>query len=135
VSRLLLDTTYLIDAERAGDGLDESIDDDDDVAIAAVTIAELRLGALLASGKRRQARLAYLDDVIETIPIVSYDLDVAEAHGQLLVAVRTQGRPRGAHDLIIAATAVAVDRVVVTSDQGAFADLPAVVARLHPRRS
>jgi tRNA(fMet)-specific endonuclease VapC len=135
VSRLLLDTTYLIDAERAGDGLDESIDDDDDVAIAAVTIAELRVGALLASGKRRQTRLAYLDDVIETIPIVSYDLDVAEAHGQLLAAVRSQGRPRGAHDLIIAATAVAVARVVVTSDQGAFADLPGVVARLHARRS
>jgi tRNA(fMet)-specific endonuclease VapC len=63
------------------------------------------------------------------------DLAVAEAHGQLLVAVRTQGRPMGAHDLIIAATAVAVDRVVVTSDKGSFADLRGVVARLHPRRS
>ena len=135
MSRLLLDTTWVIDAERSGDGLDEAIDDDDDVAIAAVTIAELRVGALLASGKRRETRLAYLDDVIETIPIVSYDLDVAEIHGQLLVAVRSQGRPRGAHDLIIAATAVAGDRVVVTSDQGAFADLPGVVARLHIRRA
>jgi tRNA(fMet)-specific endonuclease VapC len=79
--------------------------------------------------------LAYLDDVIETIPIVSYDLGVAEAHGQLLVAVRSQCRPRGAHDLIIAATALAVARVVVTSDQGAFVDLPGVVVRPHASRS
>jgi len=131
VSRILLDTTYLIDAERSGDGLDETIDDEDDVAIAAVTIAELRVGALLASGKRREARLAYVDDVIHGIPIVNYDLEVAEAHAELLVAVRTQGRPRGAHDLIIAATALATDRLVVTADQGAFVDLPGITTQLH----
>ncbi|MHB8220539.1 MAG: PIN domain-containing protein [Acidimicrobiales bacterium] len=128
---MLLDTTYLIDAERSGEGLDEAIDDEDDVAIAAVTIAELRVGALLASGKRRKDRLAYVDDVIEAIPAIGYDLEVAAAHAQLLMAVRSQGRPRGAHDLIIAASALATDRVVVSADQGAFADLPGVTTRLH----
>ena len=53
MTRLLLDTTFLIDAERSGDILDEFIEDDDDVAVAAVTIAELRVGALLADGRRR----------------------------------------------------------------------------------
>lgn len=131
MSRLLLDTTYLVDAERSKSGLDEVIDDDDDVAIAAVTIAELRVGALLASGRRQASRRAYVDDVTHTFPVVAYDAQVAEAHARLLVAVRVQGRPRGAHDLIIAASAVATGRAVVTADQGAFDDLPGVTVRLH----
>jgi tRNA(fMet)-specific endonuclease VapC len=45
------------------------------------------------------------------------------------VAVRRAGRPRGAHDLIIAATAVATGRIVVTADGDGFADLPGVSVR------
>jgi len=129
VTRLLFDTTFLVDAERTGDDLDEFIDDDDDVAIAAVTIAELRVGALLTNRRRKAARSAYVDDVIATIPVLDYDLEVAEAHAELLLEVRSQGRPRGAHDLIIAATAKAFDRTVVSADRTAFRDLPGVEVR------
>jgi tRNA(fMet)-specific endonuclease VapC len=129
VTRLLFDTTFLIDAERTGGDLDEIIEDDDDIAIAAITLAELRVGALLARGKRRATRNAYVDDVVATIPVLDYDVDVAEAHAELLVEVRAQGRPRGAHDLIIAATARACDRMVVTADDTAFLNLSGVEVR------
>jgi len=33
----------LVDAERNGDALAEAIDDSDDVAVAAITVAELRV--------------------------------------------------------------------------------------------
>ncbi len=128
MSRLLFDTTFLIDAERTGDDLDGIIDDDD-VAIAAVTIAELRVGALLASRKRRVSRSAYVDDIIATIPVLNYDVDVAEAHAELLVEVCSQGKPRGAYDLIIAATARASDRTVLSADRSAFHDLPGIEVR------
>ena len=131
MSRLLLDTTFLIDAERGGVDLDDAIDDDDDVAIAAVTVAELLVGIKLASGRRRKARQAYVDEIIESLPIIAYDRDVAVEHAHLLVAVRNQGRPRGAHDLLIAATARATDRMVVTADQEAFAHLPGVATVGH----
>jgi tRNA(fMet)-specific endonuclease VapC len=127
----LFDTTFLIDAERAGDDLDEVIDNDDDVAIATITVAELRVGVELSKGKARARRQGFLDDVLGTIPLIDYDAEVAEAHANLLVAVRQQGRPRGAHDLLIAATAVASHRTVVTADETAFADLPGVVVRHH----
>jgi len=129
VTRLLFDTTFLIDAERTGDELDEVIDNDDDVAIAAVTIAELRVGALLATRRRKAVRSAYVDDIIATIPVLSYDLEVAEAHAELLVEVRSQGKPRGAHDLIIAATARAFDRTIISADRTAFRDLRGVEVR------
>lgn len=131
MSLLLLDTTFLIDAERGGVELEDAIDDDDDVAIAAITVAELLVGVRLASPGRRKARQAYVDDIIESLPIIAYDRRVAVQHADLLAAVRRQGRPRGAHDLLIAATATATDRIVVTADEEAFADLPGVATTSH----
>lgn len=128
---LLLDTTVLIDAERHGTAIDEVIADDDDTAIAAITVAELQVGASLADASRRTARQAFIDAVVATIPIVPYDLSVATAHARLLVATRQAGRPRGAHDLIIAATAVAGGRSIVTADPAGFTNLPGLHIR-HP---
>lgn len=131
MSLLLLDTTFLIDAERGDVSLDNAIDDDADVAIAAVTVAELLVGVRLASGKRRDARRIYVEEILESLPIIAYDGNVAVDHAELLVAVREQGRPRGAHDLLIAATARATDRTIVTADQEAFIDLPGVATITH----
>lgn len=131
MTRLLLDTTFLIDAERNRDDLDDLIADDDDVAVAAVTIAELRVGALLAKGRRKAARTAYVEDIIVTIPVLAYNLEVSEAHAGLLAEVRSRGEPRSAHDLLIAATAKAFDRTVISADSAAFRDLSGVEVRSH----
>ncbi|HSM66619.1 MAG TPA: hypothetical protein VK860_09965 [Ilumatobacteraceae bacterium] len=72
----------------------------------------------------------FLDELIATLPIVGYDIDVARAHSALLVAVRKLGMPQGAHDLIIAATARATTRTVVAADRTSFVDLPGVAVRL-----
>lgn len=131
MTRLLLDTTFLIDAERDGTVIEQLIADDDDAAIAAITVAELRVGALLADDRRRSARAAFVDVVLSALPVIDYDLDVASAHADLLVHVRRAGAPRGAHDLIIAATAVATGRAMVTADGSAFESLPGVDLRFH----
>lgn len=119
----------LIDAERTALDLDALIADDDEPAIAAITVAELGVGVEVATGRRKQARKAFLDDVVATLPIIDYDLDIARAHTRLLVAVRAAGRPRGAHDLLIAATALVTGRIVVTSDRPGFDGLPGVTVR------
>jgi tRNA(fMet)-specific endonuclease VapC len=129
LARLILDTTVLIDAERHGETLESLIADDDDVAIAAVTVAELLVGVELADARRRPARKSYVADVVATISVESYDVDVARVHARLLAHTRQSGRPRGAHDLIIAATALERNRTVVSADAGAFADLPGLVVR------
>jgi tRNA(fMet)-specific endonuclease VapC len=127
VTLLLLDTNFLIDAERTDSALEAVIDDDDDVAIAAVTLAELLVGVEMADTKRRRvAREAFVNDVLEAVPVITYDEEIARVHAELLVAVRRAGRPRGAHDLIIAATARATARTVLTGDGSAFAELPGV---------
>jgi tRNA(fMet)-specific endonuclease VapC len=116
----------LVDAERGGDSLEQVVDDGDDVAVAAITVAELRVGVQLAKGHRREKRERFVAAVLDAVSIEPYDLDVAEAHADLLAHVRRAGTPRGAHDLIIAATARAQERQVVSSDNGAFTELPGV---------
>jgi tRNA(fMet)-specific endonuclease VapC len=128
---LLLDTTFLIDAERSDISLDDVIDDDDDIAVAAITVAELLVGVELSKGQTRRNRQTLVDDVVSALPIIDYDLAVARTHSQLLLTVRRQGRPRGAHDLIIASTALSSNRTIITADRRAFRDLPGVTAQFH----
>jgi tRNA(fMet)-specific endonuclease VapC len=103
------------------------------VAIAAITLAELLVGVELADARRRAPRRRFVADVSFTLRVIDYDAAVAASHAKLLAATRRQGRPRGAHDLIIAATAQASDRVVVSADPSAFAGLPGVDVRPHRR--
>lgn len=129
MARLILDSTILIAAERSGRNLNRLIADDDDVAIAAITAAELLVGVELADEAHRGPRSAFVRSVLETVPVEDYTLQVAQAHAALLAQVRRSGRSRGAHDLVIAATAVVTDRIVVSNDEAAFAELPGVAVR------
>jgi tRNA(fMet)-specific endonuclease VapC len=131
VSVFLLDTTFLIDAEREHADLDAVLDDDDDVAVAAITVAELLVGVELAPSTHRDRRHAFVEDLMSSLPVIPYDLAIAREHAVLLAAVKRAGRPRGAHDLIIAATARATGRAVVTADPTAFDDLPGVGIQAH----
>lgn len=125
--RLIVDTGVLIEFERGPARLEGVVTDDDDLVIAAVTVAELRTGIELASERHRAGRAEFLVRVLETLPVEPYDLVTAEAHGRLLAHVHRSGTKRGAHDLVIAATAVATKRTVMTTDRGArFQDLPGV---------
>ncbi|NKY56661.1 PIN domain-containing protein [Nocardia flavorosea] len=126
--RLILDTGVLIAYERGT--IDRTVYDEDDLAIAAVTVAEFRVGIELADTAERAAqrsrRLALL---LADLEILEYAEATATRHAQLLAQVRRSGRPRGAHDLIIAAHAAETGRVVVSLDTKArFGDLEGVTA-------
>ncbi len=125
----------MIAAERATTAIDEVVGDEDDVAIAAVTAAELLAGVQLADRRRRPTRRAFVDALLASISIEPYDLETARVHAALLVHTRKQGRVRGAHDLLIAATARARARTVVTTDAGGFEDLPDMTLRLLQPKS
>ncbi|MFI6315323.1 PIN domain-containing protein [Nocardia fusca] len=125
---MILDTGVLIAYERGT--IDRTVYDADDLAIAAVTVAEFRVGIELADTAERAAqrsrRLALL---LADLDILEYTDATATRHAQLLAQVRRSGRPRGAHDLIIAAHAAETGRAVVSLDTKAkFGDLEGVTA-------
>jgi tRNA(fMet)-specific endonuclease VapC len=91
--RLILDTGVLVASERAQDSWGDLLRPDDDVALAAVTVAELRTGVELASASRREAREAFLVHVLRAIPVENYNLAVAQVHGRLLAIVHRKLEP------------------------------------------
>lgn len=129
--RLILDTCVLVDVERGRLTLADHIQESDDLAIAAITAAELWEGYVRASDATRADRRSFTEDVFDRIPVVEYDLDTALKHGELLGFCAMTGRPRGRHDLIIAATAAMTKRAIMTSDAKAvFSGLPGVEVEL-----
>jgi tRNA(fMet)-specific endonuclease VapC len=130
LARLILDTSLLVSAERDGiHAIERLVGDEDDVAVATITAAEMLVGVELADESRRAARKEFVETVLEAISVEDYDLDVAAAHAALLAHTHRAGQPRGAHDLIIAATGRARNREIVSADLSGFADLPDVVLR------
>ena len=96
------------------------------LAVAAITLAELEVGVDLARGRTRARRRAFADWVRDELAVVPYDAATAQHHASLIAHCRRTGAMRGAHDLIIAATARATGRTIVTLDRRGFADLPRV---------
>lgn len=134
MARLILDTGVMIAGTRGRVDM-AALADTDDVAIPAIAVAEYVAGLLLdADPGRSAAQRAFLDEVLQVLPVQDYDRSVAEQHAALLAHVQRTGSKRGTHDLTIAATARASDRVVVTTDERArFGDLPEITARVIAR--
>ena len=126
--RLMLDTNALIAYERGT--IDRASLDEDELAIASVSVAEYRVGIELADTSERAAeRARALATITSVIDVMDYTPATAAHHGRLLAYVRRSGTPRGAHDLIIAAHAAETGRTVVSKDAKArFNDLPGVTA-------
>ncbi len=114
--------------------MEDLIGDEDDVAIASVTAAELLVGVELADARRRPRRKSFVEAVLSAVPVEPYDLNVARTHTVLLAHARRSGRPRGAHDLIIAATALSRGRSVISADPAGFEGLPGLSARFASPR-
>jgi tRNA(fMet)-specific endonuclease VapC len=126
--RLILDTDVLIAYER--ETIDRAALDDDDIAIAAVSVAEYRVGIELADSAERAAQRARALGVITVfVEVLDYTENTAIEHARLIAHVRRSGQPQGAHDLLIAAHAAQTGRTILTFDAKArFDDLPGILA-------
>lgn len=126
--RLILDTNMLIAYERGT--IDRLALDEDDLAIAAVSVAEYRVGIEMAGTAERAAeRARALAAITSAVNVLDYTEATAAHHGRLLAHARRSGTPHGAHDLIIAAHAAETSRAILSRDTKVrFGDLPGVNA-------
>jgi len=112
--RGLLDTSVLI-ADESGRPLDAGRLPDE-VAISAVTIAELHVGVLAARDVETRARRLAALEATADVQLLPVDERVAAAWARLRVHLAEAGRRLNVNDLWIAATALAHDLPVVTQD-------------------
>lgn len=121
--RYLLDTDTCIEVIRRRDPASARVRErsPDDLAVSAMTVAELRYGALNSSDPQKSlaAVEAFLSAPIE---VVAFDEEAASHHARIRHLLRTQ--PIGERDLVIAATAVSGDLVVVTHNRRHFGRVP-----------
>jgi predicted nucleic acid-binding protein len=121
----LIDSSVLIAAERGMLSLEEKLLSlgDEPVALSAVTASELLHGVHRASTPaQRTRREAFVEQMLAHIDIIPFDLVVARIHARL--SANLYRTPVGAHDLIIGATALALDYQVATRDLRSFPRLP-----------
>jgi tRNA(fMet)-specific endonuclease VapC len=115
----LLDTTVFIDLERAvrrlspgsamaevSRRLEEQLGPDEEVGIAAITASELLHGVHRAAPEHRGRREAFVETVLTAFPSLSFGLLTARAHARIGAELAAGGQDIGAHDRLVAATAI-----------------------------
>jgi predicted nucleic acid-binding protein len=120
---ILIDSSSLIAAERGELDLEAALADelDEEVALAAITASELLHGVHRLKGGVKQAKAErFVERLLDRVPVIPFDLEVARVHARLGAELTAKGAAAGAHDLIIASTAVAIDFAVATRDLRSF---------------
>lgn len=116
--RIILDTGTIIAIERGKLDVDAVLGADD-ATIASITAMELLVGVERADEAHKQARSVRVEAVLASLPIENYTIAVARIHAQLAVQAMSTGKPRSVYDLMIAATAAATNRILLTTDSKA----------------
>lgn len=133
----ILDTTVFIELERAtrglpaerairtaGSRLEDRLGDDDEVAIAAITASELLHGVHRATDEHRARREAFVEAVLAAFPALAFDLLVARIHARIWAGLAASGADVGAHDRIVAATAISTGWRVASANARHFDRIP-----------
>ena len=119
----LIDTSVIIAIERGqiDPTLLRDVDEDEPIAIAAITASELFHGVHRLTGAVARTRTErFVEQLLDAIPVVPFDLDVARVHARLDAELSAKGTAVGDADLMIAATAVWLDYRVATRDLRSF---------------
>lgn len=96
---------------------------EDNVLTSVIVACDLRYGA----AKRASRRLTrQVEAVLGAMTISPLESDVERVYASIRVALEKKGTPIGAHDMLIAAHARALDAVCVTDNVSEFKRVPAL---------
>jgi predicted nucleic acid-binding protein len=129
---LLIDSSVLVELERRRLRLSAlaHLVPDAPIALASITASELLAGAHRAdTPARRVVREAFVEALLEVVPVLPFDLRTARVHTRLSAQLASVGQPVGAHDLLIAATAIACGYAVLTHNLRDFTRIPGLIAQ------
>lgn len=114
---MILDTSILIAYERGSLDLDHFVKgrEKEPFGISVITVSELLHGIHRAdSEKRRLKREAFVQKAIDTIPVFPFDIPAARIYAEIWAYLLKKGIQVGAHDLMIASTAISLGFSVAT---------------------
>ncbi|MBN2298618.1 MAG: type II toxin-antitoxin system VapC family toxin [Deltaproteobacteria bacterium] len=129
---LIFDTTEIIHLERNTGRILELVKDagDEPFGISIITVSELLHGVERATTEAiRVKRQAFIEGILEQFPVMPFDMPAARVHARIWATLAKKGEIIGAHDLIIAATAISLDYEIVTSNKKDFAKIEGLRVR------
>jgi predicted nucleic acid-binding protein len=123
---LIVDSNVFIRYERTGRSeFFTQYTAEDSAYISAITVSELLVGVYLAdTAARRSRRLAFVEGLLRTLPVLDFNAETARSHAEIYASLRRQGILIGAHDLMIAATALQHGCAVLTGNEREFRRVP-----------
>jgi tRNA(fMet)-specific endonuclease VapC len=95
-----------------------------DLGVPAIVEYELRYGLLRLPQEAATARLAALTQLLRPLQILPFDSECAAQAAWIRVELEAAGTPIGAHDLLIAATALRHQSTLVTRNVREFSRVP-----------
>lgn len=104
--------------------LEEQLGPAEEVGIAAITASELLHGVHRATTEHRARREAFVEGVLAAFPAFPFDLLAARAHARLWAGLASSGMDVGAHDRLVAATAITAGWRVGTANVRHFERIP-----------
>lgn len=124
----LIDSSIFIAAERGDEGVKSALarlpPTEGEIYISAVTVFELLHGVHRATSERRAAREAYVENALQTFPVLPFDEPAARIFATIDATLSAAGNRLAVEDLMIAATALARGHDVVTRDLRSFPRVP-----------
>ena len=126
--KYLLDTSTCIEFfNRRSEKLIERLTGalDSEVALASIVKAELLIGALKRPDRENTQRLE--ETLFRRYASIPFDDSAAEHYASIRYQLESIGRPIGANDLMIAATARSRGLVVVTKNRSEFDRVPDLI--------
>ncbi len=90
-----------------------------DIAISSVTVMELRYGLALNLQRAQKIEPA-ITSILSSVTILPFGVVEAEQTAHIRSALKSQGQPIGAYDVLIAATALQHNLIMVTANQREF---------------
>ena len=116
---VIFDTSVLIALERGELDPDRLVQgrEQEPFGISVISAAELLHGVHRAdTQKRRIKRSSYVEKVLEHYAIYPFELGAARIYAEVWTTLQRKGVRIGAHDLMIAATAISLGWTVATLD-------------------
>jgi predicted nucleic acid-binding protein len=116
---VIFDSSEIIAIERNRQEIESIVRDreHEPFGISVVTVAELLHGVERADSESRKInRQAFVEKVMEFFPIFAFDIAIARIYARIWASLTKKNQTIGAHDLIIAATALSLNYTVITSN-------------------
>ena len=125
--RYLLDTCVISDFIKGEPGTQVRLKQTPpiDIAVSVITVMELRYG-LLINPQRAQKIEPVIVSFLTSVTIFDFGNAEAERAAQIRDILKTQGQPIGPYDILIAATALQHNLLMITANQREFDRVPAL---------